>query len=274
MPTGVSSDGLTVVGTGSVGAGALVWTPTIGQQSVQTILASCGGINTIGWTLTSAVAISADGKTIVGTGVDPNGATESWIARLQFSSCAAVPPTVTGISPKRGLPAGGATVSITGTNFAGVTSVNFAATPATAFTVNSTTSITATSPAGYRTVDVTVSTTSGTSVTSAVDQFTFLPAAHDFNGDGKSDIAWRDTAGTVALWLMNGTQVLQTGVIGNLPNVWAIVGQRDLSGDGNADFLWRDTTGDVSIWLMNGLECFEHWFFQWRSGHFVRGRNR
>ena len=31
-------------------------------------------------------------------------------------------------------------------------------------------------------------------------------AAHDFNGDGKSDIAWRDSSGNVALWLMNGTQ--------------------------------------------------------------------
>jgi probable HAF family extracellular repeat protein len=252
---GVSADGVTVVGTGSVGAGnlALVWTPTIGMQLVQTILTSCGGINTTGWTLTNAVAISADGKTIVGTGVDPNGATESWIARLQFSLCSAVLPTVTGISPKRGLPTGGTTVSITGTNFAGVTSVKFGATAATAFTVNSPTSITATSPAGYRAVDVTISTTSGTSATGAADQFTFLPAAHDFNGDGKSDIAWRDTAGDAGLWLMNGSQILQTGVVGNLPNVWAIVGQRDFNGDGNADFLWRDTTGDVSIWLMNGL---------------------
>ena len=34
---------------------------------------------------------------------------------------------------------------------------------------------------------------------------------HDFNGDGKSDIAWRQTGGAAALWLMNGAQVSQSG---------------------------------------------------------------
>ena len=36
----------------------------------------------------------------------------------------------------------------------------------------------------------------------------------DFNGDAKSDILWRDMSmggGTVAIWLLNGLQVLQTG---------------------------------------------------------------
>ena len=145
--------------------------------------------------------------------------------------------------------------------------------PVTAFTVNSPTSITATSPAGYRTVDVTVSTTSGTSSTSPADHFTFLPAAHDFNDDGKSDIAWRDTAGDAGLWLMNGSQILQTGVIGNLPNVWAIVGQRDFNGDGNADFLWRGTTGDVSIWLMNGFKIFRAPALSAACRSLVRGRH-
>ena len=35
-----------------------------------------------------------------------------------------------------------------------------------------------------------------------------VTVAHDFNGDGKSDIAWLDTSGNVAIWLMNGTQIL------------------------------------------------------------------
>ena len=30
----------------------------------------------------------------------------------------------------------------------------------------------------------------------------------DFNGDGKSDILWRDTSGNVAIWEMNGTTIL------------------------------------------------------------------
>ena len=30
----------------------------------------------------------------------------------------------------------------------------------------------------------------------------------DFNGDGKSDILYRNTDGTIALWLMNGTTLI------------------------------------------------------------------
>jgi hypothetical protein len=78
---------------------------------------------------------------------------------------------------------------------------------------------------------------------------------HDFNADGKSDIVWRDTSGDVAIWLMNGAQVLQAGGVGTAPAaVWSIVGQRDFNGNGMADLLWRDTSGDVAIWFMNGTQ--------------------
>jgi hypothetical protein len=81
-----------------------------------------------------------------------------------------------------------------------------------------------------------------------------LPS-HDFNGDGMSDIAWRDSSGNVAIWLMNGNQLLQGGALGNAdPNVWKIVGQRDFNGDGKADLLWNDTSGNVAIWFTNGLQ--------------------
>jgi hypothetical protein len=35
-----------------------------------------------GWTLQQALGISADGNTIVGDGIDPNGLTEGWIATI------------------------------------------------------------------------------------------------------------------------------------------------------------------------------------------------
>jgi hypothetical protein len=77
---------------------------------------------------------------------------------------------------------------------------------------------------------------------------------HDFNGDSKSDIAWRDTSGNVAIWEMNGTTVTNqnNSFVGNVPGQWAIVGQRDFNGDGYADLLWHDTSGNVAIWEMNG----------------------
>jgi Cellulase (glycosyl hydrolase family 5)/FG-GAP-like repeat len=76
---------------------------------------------------------------------------------------------------------------------------------------------------------------------------------HDFNGDGYSDITWRDPSGNTAIWLMQGATVLSSGGIGVVPTTWAVVGQRDFNGDGMADLLWRDTSGDTSVWFMNGM---------------------
>jgi hypothetical protein len=78
---------------------------------------------------------------------------------------------------------------------------------------------------------------------------------HDFNGDGASDIAWRDSLGDAAIWLMNGAAVLSPAAgVGTVPNSWSIVGQRDFDGDGKSDLLWRDTRGNIAIWFMNGAQ--------------------
>jgi len=82
--------------------------------------------------------------------------------------------------------------------------------------------------------------------------FSTLPGQHDFNGDGKSDIAWRHSDGTAAIWLMNGGTISGGGNLGVVPTSWSIVGQRDFDGDGKSDILWRDTSGNVAMWFMNG----------------------
>jgi FG-GAP-like repeat/Bacterial pre-peptidase C-terminal domain len=84
--------------------------------------------------------------------------------------------------------------------------------------------------------------------------FTSAPRPHDFNGDGFSDITWRDSSGNTVIWEMNGTAVLNPNgsFVSSVPGQWAIVGQRDFNGDGKADLLWRDTSGNVAIWEMNG----------------------
>jgi hypothetical protein len=76
----------------------------------------------------------------------------------------------------------------------------------------------------------------------------------DFNGDGKSDILWRDTGGNVAIWEMNGTTILNqaTSFVANVSGNWAIYGNGDYNGDGYSDILWRDSSGNVAIWEMNG----------------------
>jgi hypothetical protein len=83
-------------------------------------------------------------------------------------------PAVTSVNPNTGLTTGGTSVTITGTNLSGATAVTFGGTAATAFTINGATSISATSPAhAAGPVDVVVTTSGGTSATSAADQFTY-----------------------------------------------------------------------------------------------------
>jgi Bacterial Ig-like domain (group 3)/FG-GAP-like repeat len=83
-------------------------------------------------------------------------------------------------------------------------------------------------------------------------QVVFSRTAHDFNGDLKSDIAWRDSSGNTALWLINSAAVLSSDGLGTVPLAWSLVGQHDFDRDGNADLLWRDSSGNTSIWFMSG----------------------
>src|SRR5439155_8918541 len=80
------------------------------------------------------------------------------------------PPSITSFTPTTGLM--GASVTISGTNFSGVTAVQFNGISAT-FTVNSATAIQATVPAGATTGPITVTTPGGTAIGSTA--FTILP---------------------------------------------------------------------------------------------------
>jgi hypothetical protein len=87
----------------------------------------------------------------------------------------------------------------------------------------------------------------------------FPTYTHDFagnvstaNGQVTSDVLFRDGSGNVGMWLMNGSTISQSSVLGNVPAVWAVVGQRDFSAIGDSSVLWRDTTGNVGIWQLNG----------------------
>jgi hypothetical protein len=83
-----------------------------------------------------------------------------------------------------------------------------------------------------------------------------IVAAADFNGDGKSDIVWRnDSTGQVYMMLMNGPSIANQNLIYQEPNLaWKIVALGDYDGDGKADLLWRnDSTGQVWMIKMDGL---------------------
>ena len=83
-------------------------------------------------------------------------------------------PTVTSVSPNSGPTAGGTSVTITGTTFAGATGVTFGGVAATSFAVVNATTITATVPAGAAgAASVIVTTPAGSNAANAL--YTYVP---------------------------------------------------------------------------------------------------
>jgi sRNA-binding regulator protein Hfq len=89
--------------------------------------------------------------------------------------------------------------------------------------------------------------------TTTIASTTARSNAIDSNGDGKSDILWRNTNGQVAIWLMNGMAPTSSAVIAAVSTDWTIAGVGDFDGDRKGDILWRNNNGQVAIWLMNGM---------------------
>jgi hypothetical protein len=121
---------------------------------------------------TTVYATAPPGAGTVHVTVVAPGGTSTTSPADQYAYTVPPAPTVTGLSPASGFQ--GYSVIVTGTNFTGATAVSFGGVAAAAFTINGATSITATAPAGSAAVDVTVTTSGGTSATGAPDQFTYL----------------------------------------------------------------------------------------------------
>jgi hypothetical protein len=85
-------------------------------------------------------------------------------------------PIVSKLFPTKGPVGGGTLVIITGSNLAGATSVHFGSPAGQIVKAVSASEIEVTAPAGSGTVDVTVTTTGGTSAKTAADHFTWVAA--------------------------------------------------------------------------------------------------
>jgi hypothetical protein len=112
-------------------------------------------------------------------------------------------PTITKVTPNFGPPAGGSSVTITGTNFLGATDVAFGTTPVGSFTMKSDTSITTTAPSGVDTVDVRVTNAFGSSAITSTDEFSYgprltkiAPASGSAGGNTKVTISGHNFGGT------------------------------------------------------------------------------
>jgi chitodextrinase len=92
--------------------------------------------------------------------------------------------------------------------------------------------------------------------------------AADFNGDGKSDILWRNGAtGANSMWLMNGATQASASTFSTVADLtWSIAGVGDFDGNGKADILWRNSaSGGNLIWLMNGTAIASEAAVNWVS---------
>lgn len=81
----VSADGSVIVGssdsTGYI-TQAFLWNASLGMVNLKSYLIAHGVTGLTGWTLIDATAVSADGRTIVGAGTNPQGNSEAWIATV------------------------------------------------------------------------------------------------------------------------------------------------------------------------------------------------
>ena len=98
-----------------------------------------------------------------------------------------------------------------------------------------------------------------------------IEAVADMNGDGRSDLIWRNYAtGDNAIWYINDTNFTPTGsqatlgvdyvffmpgrVVFPLDDLtWHIEAATDLNNDGKNDIVWRNyATGKNSVWYLDG----------------------
>lgn len=97
----------------------------------------------------------------------------------------------------------------------------------------------------------------GVTTPATLPQFTDVRS--DFNGDGRSDVAWLHPSGEFTTWSgqANGSFVNSGGSGANaLDAEWRIVGIGDFNGDGHDDLLWRHSSGELSQWQGQSAGAF------------------
>ena len=73
----------------------------------------------------------------------------------------------------------------------------------------------------------------------------------DIDGDGDSDLTWRNNAETLfAYWLLDGATLVDSRIFNVAPQ-WTVVAKGDLNGDGLADLVWSNGSA-LYLWAGDG----------------------
>ena len=78
----------------------------------------------------------------------------------------------------------------------------------------------------------------------------------DMDSDGKPDLLFQDSNGTLATWLMDGPKLSSARFLtpANVGDTnWRVAGSADFNGDGKEDILFQHTDGTLAVWSMNGV---------------------
>ena len=103
-----------------------------------------------------------------------------------------------------------------------------------------------------------VSNSSGSATSAAATLIVTPTVKGDFNNDGKRDLLFRNAAGVLTAWYLNGIGAPQSVPFGTLPAAWTIVGTSDFNGDRRTDLLIRHTGGTLTARLTTGTATPQH----------------
>ena len=72
----------------------------------------------------------------------------------------------------------------------------------------------------------------------------------DIDGDGDSDLLWRNGNGLMQIWIVGPGGDVTPLVFSGAGSEWTVADLGDVDGDGADDILWYSDQGEVSVWLM------------------------
>ena len=85
-------------------------------------------------------------------------------------------------------------------------------------------------------------------------------ATGDLNRDGKVDLLFQHTDGTLAAWFLDGTKRTSASLFNPShpgDSQWRVAGVADVNADGNLDLVFQHADGTLAVWYLNGITLIQ-----------------